>query len=122
MGEELRSKGNLFQEPDSTLLLSSGCGRHWPDGRGIFHNDAGNFFCWVNEEDQMRIISMEKGDDIKRIFVRFATACNSVGKVLKGEGKDFMHNEPRNWSSCRRHAQAPSALWPQGLQDYLQAY
>merc|ERR1712072_1070172 len=41
--EELRSKGNLFQEPDSTLLLSSGCGRHWPDGRGIFHNDAGNF-------------------------------------------------------------------------------
>merc|ERR1712072_697593 len=91
--EELRSKGNLFQEPDSTLLLSSGCGRHWPDGRGIFHNDAGNFFCWVNEEDQMRIISMEKGDDIKRIFVRFATACDSVGKVLKAEGKDFMHND-----------------------------
>merc|ERR1712046_129415 len=91
--EELRSKGNLFQEPDSTLLLSSGCGRHWPDGRGVFHNDAANFFCWVNEEDQMRIISMEKGDDIKRIFVRFATACDSVGKVLKAEGKDFMHND-----------------------------
>ena len=30
----LREKGNLFQEPDSTLLLSSGCGRHWPDARG----------------------------------------------------------------------------------------
>merc|ERR1711915_836058 len=38
--ESLRSKGNLFQEPDSTLLLSSGCGRHWPDARGIFHNDS----------------------------------------------------------------------------------
>lgn len=36
--EELRSNGNLFQEPDSTLLLSSGCGRHWPDARGqSFH-------------------------------------------------------------------------------------
>ena len=34
--EELRSNGNLFQEPDSTLLLSSGCGRHWPDARGQF--------------------------------------------------------------------------------------
>merc|ERR1711935_1318768 len=33
-----RSVRNLFQEPDSTLLLSSGCGRHWPDARGIFHN------------------------------------------------------------------------------------
>ena len=32
--EQLRKAGNLFQEPDSTLLLSSGCGRHWPDARG----------------------------------------------------------------------------------------
>lgn len=32
--EYLRERGNLFQEPDSTLLLSSGCGRHWPDARG----------------------------------------------------------------------------------------
>jgi creatine kinase len=32
--DNLRSNGNLFQEPDSTLLLSSGCGRHWPDARG----------------------------------------------------------------------------------------
>jgi len=44
--EELRSNGNLFQEPDSTLLLSSGCGRHWPDARGIFHNEAANSFVW----------------------------------------------------------------------------
>ena len=34
--EELRNAGNLFQEPDSTLLLSSGCGRHWPDARGKY--------------------------------------------------------------------------------------
>jgi len=31
--EDLLAQGNLFQEPDSTLLLSSGCGRHWPDAR-----------------------------------------------------------------------------------------
>merc|ERR1719321_369227 len=34
--EALRKMGNLFQEPDSTLLLASGMGRHWPDGRGVF--------------------------------------------------------------------------------------
>merc|ERR1712157_221275 len=60
-----RSRGNLFQEPDSTLLLSSGCGRHWPDARGIFHNHDENLFVWVNEEDQMRIVSMEKGANVK---------------------------------------------------------
>lgn len=91
--EFLRGKGNLFQEPDSTLLLCSGMGRHWPDGRGIFHNKEENFFVWLNEEDHMRIISMQKGDGIKQIFVRFATACNKVQDVLKANGYDFMHND-----------------------------
>ena len=91
--ENLRSNGNLFQEPDSTLLLSSGCGRHWPDARGIFHNEAENFFVWVNEEDQMRIVSMEKGDNIRAIFQRFATATEEIQKCLKEEGYDFMHND-----------------------------
>merc|ERR1712072_450373 len=90
--EQLRTNGNLFQEPDSTLLLSSGCGRHWPDARGIFHNDAQNFFVWCNEEDHMRIISMEKGDNIRAIFNRFANATREIKDVLQGEGYDFMHN------------------------------
>jgi len=90
--EELRSNGNLFQEPDSTLLLSGGMGRNWPDARGIFHNKANNFFVWVNEEDHMRIISMEKGDNVKGIFTRFANATKAIQEVLVGDGKDFMHN------------------------------
>jgi creatine kinase len=47
----------------------------------------------VNEEDHMRIVSMEKGDGIRKVFIRFATACAEVQKVLKSEGKDFMHND-----------------------------
>jgi len=95
--ESLRSRGNLFQEPDSTLLLSSGCGRHWPDARGIFHNNDENLFVWVNEEDQMRIVSMEKGDNVKRIIERFAKATSTIQDCLKKEGSDFMHNEHLGW-------------------------
>merc|ERR1719436_1011009 len=91
--EALRSRGNLFQEPDSTLLLSSGCGRHWPDARGIFHNNDENLFVWVNEEDHMRIVSMEKGDNVKRIIERFAKATSTIQQCLKKEGYDFMHSE-----------------------------
>merc|ERR1712184_91343 len=40
-------------------------------------NEAQNFFVWVNEEDQMRIVSMQK--------------------VLKKEGYDFMHNDHLGW-------------------------
>jgi creatine kinase len=95
--EELRSRGNLFQEPDSTLLLSSGCGRHWPDARGIFHNEEQNFFVWVNEEDQMRIVSMQKGAAVREIFKRFADATKAIQEVLKAEGYDFMHNDHLGW-------------------------
>ena len=46
--------------------------RDWPEGRGIFHNEAKTFLVWVNEEDQTRIISMQKGGDVKGVFERLA--------------------------------------------------
>merc|ERR1712025_573761 len=51
----------------------------------------------VNEEDHMRIVSMQKGDGIKEIFTRFANATEGVQKVLKAEGSDFMHNDHLGW-------------------------
>merc|ERR1719281_595228 len=103
--EELRKCGNLFQEPDSTLLLASGMGRHWPDGRGIFANNDANLFVWLNEEDHLRIVSMqgtrekptEEGKKIKDVTARFMRACDEVQKVLKANGADFMHNKHLGW-------------------------
>jgi creatine kinase len=103
--ESLRKCGNLFQEPDSTLLLASGMGRHWPDGRGIFCNDKRNLFVWLNEEDHLRIVSMQgdrgqcttEGKQIKEVFARFIRACDEVQKVLKSKGYDFMHSEHHGW-------------------------
>merc|ERR1719353_1378958 len=91
--EKMREEHFLFQEPDSTLLLASGMGRHWPDARGIFANDRKNFLVWTNEEDHTRIISMQMGADIKEVFERFVFACNTVEDVVKKEGFDFMHND-----------------------------
>merc|ERR1712134_71839 len=59
--------------------------------------DAKNFFVWVNEEDQMRIVSMEKGDDIKAIITRFSNGTAQIQKVLKENGADFMHSEHLGW-------------------------
>jgi len=33
------------------FLEACGLTRHWPSGRGIFHNDKKTFLVWVNEED-----------------------------------------------------------------------
>merc|ERR1712179_294030 len=63
----------------------------WPEGRGIFHNKDKTFLTWVNEEDQLRIISMQMGGDVKGVFDRLARGINAVGESVKKEsGKDFM--------------------------------
>lgn len=80
----------LFQEPDEPMLLSWRMERDWPHARGIYHNDAKSALVWVNEEDHLRIISMQKGKDIRQVFDRFANlvkavegACKSVGRSLE---------------------------------------
>jgi len=101
----LRKTGNLFQEPDSTLLLAAGMARHWPDGRGVFHNDGKNLFVWVGEEDHLRIVSMQgdrakptkEGKNIKEVCARFMRACDVVQKVLKENGADFMLSDHLGW-------------------------
>ena len=91
--EQLRKDRFLFQEPDSTLLRSSGSGRQWPDARGIFINEASNFIVWVNEEDHIRIISMQTGADMNQVFSRFCNAAQVVQEAVKEQGCDFMHND-----------------------------
>ena len=54
----------LFKAGDK-YLEAAGLNRDWPAGRGIYHNDEKTFLVWVNEEDQLRIISMQAGGNIQ---------------------------------------------------------
>jgi len=83
----------LFMSGDPNLKVA-GMERDWPEGRGIFHNEAKTFLVWVNEEDQLRIISMQKGGDVKGVFERLARGIKTVQDSVKAEsGKDFQLSE-----------------------------
>ena len=85
----------LFKEGDR-FLDACGLNRDWPAGRGIFHNDEKTFLVWVNEEDQLRIISMQQGADIGAVFTRLSAACSAIEKVAK-----FAHNDTLGYiTSC----------------------
>jgi creatine kinase/arginine kinase len=85
----------LFKEGDR-FLEACGLNRNWPDGRGIFHNNEKTFLTWVNEEDQLRIISMQKGGDILAVFRRLSTAAAAIEKVAS-----FAHDEHLGYiTSC----------------------
>jgi len=80
----------LFVSGDKNLQ-ASGMERDWPEGRGIFHNKDKTFLTWVNEEDQLRIISMEMGGDVKGVFSRLARGIKAVeDSVRKESGREFM--------------------------------
>jgi len=71
----------LFKEGDRFLQEANAC-RYWPTGRGIYHNNDKTFLVWVNEEDHLRIISMQKGGDLLAIYKRLVNAVNDIEKRL----------------------------------------
>ncbi|XP_048378615.1 creatine kinase M-type [Stegostoma tigrinum] len=83
----------LFDKPVSPLLLASGMARDWPDARGIWHNDDKTFLVWVNEEDHLRVISMQKGGNMKEVFRRFCVGLKKIEDIFVKAGRGFMWNE-----------------------------
>merc|ERR1712218_711961 len=82
---------NLKGDLAGTYFPLTGMERDWPEGRGIFHNKDKTFLTWVNEEDQLRIISMQMGGDVRAVFDRLARGIKAVEDSVKAEsGRDFM--------------------------------
>lgn len=52
-------------------------------GRGIFMNKDKNFIVWVNEEDHIRIISMQKGASLKQVWRRLVNAIHAMETKLE---------------------------------------
>merc|ERR1719321_2374194 len=91
----------LFQEPDEPMLLSWRMERDWPHARGIYHNDAKSALVWVNEEDHLRVISMQKGPNIRAVFDRFANLVKAVEAACKEAGRGLeISEEYGNVLSC----------------------
>merc|ERR1712160_81646 len=80
--ESLIADHFLFKGGDK-YLESCGLEREWPEARGIFHNDAKTFLVWVNEEDQLRIISMQMGSNIRQVFERLSVASAKIEQKAK---------------------------------------
>jgi len=120
----------LFVSGDRNLTVA-GMERDWPEGRGIFHNTEKTFLIWINEEDQLRIISMQKGGDVREVFSRLAKGIKAVQDSVKTEaGKDFcldekygyIHSCPTNLGTGMRasvHVDLPG--WTKHSVDKLKA-
>ena len=72
----------------------------WPEGRGIFFNKAKTFLVWINEEDQLKIMSMEKNGNIKAIFGRLKIAMDIIAAKFVFNAKfGYVSSCPSNLGS-----------------------
>ncbi|XP_078286140.1 creatine kinase U-type, mitochondrial-like [Rhinoraja longicauda] len=83
----------LFKKPVSSFMFCTGMARDWPDARGIWYNNEKTFLIWVNEEDHTRVISMETGGNMKRVFDTFCRGLKEVERLISEKGWEFMWNE-----------------------------
>ena len=60
---------------------------------GIWYNEKRDFLVWVNEEDHLRVISMQEGGDMGSVFKRFCEGLQKFEGAIKRSGEEFMHND-----------------------------
>lgn len=78
---------------------AAGLNRHWPAARGIFSNPSRTFLAWVNEEDHLRLISVQQNADIAVAFARLRRAIDAIEQALdvqKSDDYGFLSSCPTN--------------------------
>ncbi|CAD7688093.1 unnamed protein product [Nyctereutes procyonoides] len=82
----------LFDKPVSPLLLASSMARDWLDARGIWHSDKKTLLVWINEEDHLQVISMQKGGNMKEAFTRVCNGLPQIETLFKSKNYAFTWN------------------------------
>jgi len=68
-------KGDRFQD-------AAGINSDFPKSRGVYHSFDKKLMVWVNEEDHLRIISLEKTSDISSVYNRFCHTILALNQTL----------------------------------------
>ena len=94
----------LFKRGDR-FLESAGVNRGWPAGRGIFYTKDKTFLVWINEEDHLRIISMQQGGELATVYERLRQGIEQIGKYLpfaRSRRLGYLSSCPTNLGTAMR--------------------
>lgn len=79
--EELISEHLLYADPRE-YMIKCGLADDWPIARGLYLSKDKKFSMWINEEDHLRVISMQQGGNIKEVFTRLINAVKTLEQKL----------------------------------------
>lgn len=85
--DQLVKEHIMFKDMSAdTYLSSAGIASEWPFGRGCYVSADRGFVVWVGEEDHLRIMCMQKGTILNKVFDRLHTALSVIDGI---EGLKF---------------------------------
>lgn len=67
-----------------SYLLAAGIAGDWPFGRGCYVSEDKGFIIWNGEEDHLRIMCMQKGHILNKVFDRLEQAVKVVEQNIDG--------------------------------------
>lgn len=117
----------LFRDDDDVLRDAGGY-KYWDTGRGIFHNKDKTFLVWVNEEDHLRLISMQKGGNLGEVYRRLVKAIGELEKKLtfaKRPGYGYLTFCPSNLGTTLRasvHMAIPNVCQQPNFREFCEKY
>lgn len=79
--EKLVRENILFTSNDANLQDANAL-NSWPMGRGVYLNPQRTFVVWINEEDHVRVISMEPSGNLGRVYERLVIGIESLEHQL----------------------------------------
>ena len=76
-----------------SMLRDAGGYNDWPTGRGIFFSKDKKFLVWINEEDHLRFISMQKGGNLAEVYKRLVKVYTFFDYYTEVEPSDRKRQE-----------------------------
>jgi creatine kinase len=93
--DDLIRRQLLFPDP-APFDISSGLGRDWPDGRGVFFDSdwkqTPGLIIWCNSQDHVWIMSNAAGGNVQAVFTRLSQAATALEDLLKERGHAFVED------------------------------
>jgi len=90
---ELEQARVLFYEPTSTIAISSGLARDYPDARGVFFGPGGSFYAWINEEDHIVLGLKQEGVDVDMALKKLMSLEAMLEAALRQHGLCFAKDD-----------------------------
>merc|ERR1712042_143743 len=93
--------GEVFKLTYDDWMAAPGA-KKWTEGKGVFVNNYANFVLFVNLEDQLRLVSVAKGQDLKYVLLRLQKAVARIEEALKSCQQRGFTTENGGFSHSRK--------------------